>query len=76
LTFSRTYAMPSYGLTQRLSNVIEKGQTGQSVALLLIGYGAIPPDQIIPDQMALVLEGLNKAGLHSDAQRFALEVLR
>lgn len=76
LTFSRTYAMPSYGLTQRLASVIEKGHTGQSVALLLIGYGAIPPDQIIPDQMALILEGLNKAGLRSDAQRFALEVLR
>gem|GEM_PF-2076769 len=76
LTFSRTYAMPSYGLTQRLANVIEKGHTGQSVALLLIGYGAIPPDQIIPDQMALILEGLNKAGLRKDAQRVALEVLR
>ncbi|HEY8964491.1 MAG TPA: hypothetical protein VIN59_08540, partial [Alphaproteobacteria bacterium] len=76
LTFSRTYAMPSYGLTQRLADVIEKGQTGQSVALLLIGYGAIPPDQVIPDQMALILEGLSKAGLRSDAQRFALEVLR
>jgi hypothetical protein len=76
LTFSRTYAMPSYGLTQRLANVIEKGQTGQSVALMLIGYGAIPPNQIIPDQVALILEGLNKAGLEGDAQRFALEELR
>jgi hypothetical protein len=76
LTFSRSYAMPSYGLTQRLTDVIEKGQTGQSVALLLIGYGAIPPDQVIPHQMALVIDGLNKAGLGRYARRFALEVLR
>lgn len=76
LTFSRSYAMPSYGLTQRLSDVIEKGQTGQSVALLLIGYGAIPPDQVIPHQMALVIDGMNKAGLAQYARRFALEVLR
>ncbi|MCB1537595.1 MAG: hypothetical protein H6865_00400 [Rhodospirillales bacterium] len=76
LTFSRSYAMPSYGLTERLADVIEKGQTGQSVALLLIGYGAIPPDQVIPHQMALVIDGMNKAGLGRSAQRFALEVLR
>lgn len=76
LTFSRSYAMPSYGLTQRLADVIEKQQTGQSVALLLIGYGAIPPDQVIPHQMALVIDGLNKAGLARYARRFALEVLR
>ena len=76
LTFSRTYAMPSYGLTQRLTDVIKNNQTGQSVALLLIGYGAIPPDQVIPHQMALVIEGLNKAGLGRYARRFALEVLR
>lgn len=76
LTFSRTYAMPSYGLTQRLKSVIEKGHTGQSVALLLIGYGAIPPDQIIPDQMAVIIEGMNKQGLRGDAQRLALEILR
>lgn len=76
LTFSRTYAMPSYGLTQRLKNVIEKGQTGQSVALLLIGYGAIPPDQVIPDQMAQIIEGLNKQGLRGDARRLSLEILR
>lgn len=76
LTFSRTYAMPSYGLTQRLNDVIKNNQTGQSVALLLIGYGAIPPDQVIPHQMALVIEGLNKAGLGRYARRFALEVLR
>ena len=76
LTFSRTYSMPSYGLTQRLNDVIKNNQTGQSVALLLIGYGAIPPDQVIPHQMALVIEGLNKAGLGRYARRFALEVLR
>ncbi len=76
LTFSRSYSIPSYGLTQRLQNVIEKGQTGQSVALLLIGYGAIPPDQIIPHQMALVLDGMYKAGQGRSAKRFALEVLR
>lgn len=76
LTFSRTYAMPSYGLTQRLKSVIEKGHTGQSVALLLIGYGAIPPDQIIPDQMAVIIEGMNKQGLRGDSRRLALEILR
>lgn len=76
LTFSRSYAMPSYGLTQRLADVIEKEQTGQSVALLLIGYGAIPPDQIIPHQMALVIDGMNKSGLARYARRFALEVLQ
>lgn len=76
LTFSRSYSMPSYGLTQRMASVIEKGQTGQSVALLLIGYGAIPPDQVFPHQMALVIEGMNKAGLARYARRFALEVLQ
>ncbi|MBU6235215.1 MAG: hypothetical protein KGQ41_05170, partial [Alphaproteobacteria bacterium] len=76
LTFSRSYAMPSYGLTQRLADVIEKEQTGQSVALILIGYGAIPPDQVIPHQMALVIDGMNKAGLARSARRFALEVLQ
>lgn len=76
LTFSRSYAMPSYGLTQRLKGVIEKGQTGLSVALLLIGYGAIPPDQVIPHQMALVISGMNGAGFAQDARRFALEVLQ
>lgn len=76
LTFSRSYAMPSYGLTQRLTDVIEKEQTGQSVALLLIGYGAIPPDQVIPHQMALVIDGMNRSGLARYARRFALEVLQ
>ncbi|NBX67159.1 MAG: hypothetical protein EBQ96_09210 [Proteobacteria bacterium] len=76
LTFSRSYAMPSYGLTQRLTDVIEKEQTGQSVALLLIGYGAIPPDQVIPHQMALVIDGMNRSGLVRYARRFALEVLQ
>ncbi len=76
LTFSRSYSIPSYGLTQRLSDVIKNNQTGQSVALLLIGYGAIPPDQVIPTQMALVIDGLNRAGLGRYARRFGLEVLR
>ncbi len=76
LTFSRSYSMPSYGLTQRLSDVIKNNQTGQSVALLLIGYGAIPPDQVIPTQMALVIDGLDRAGLGRYARRFGLEVLR
>jgi hypothetical protein len=76
LTFSRSYAIPSYGLTQRLADVIDKDQTGLSVALLLIGFGAIPPDQVIPNQMALVINGMNKAGLAQYARRFALEVLQ
>lgn len=76
LTFSRSYSMPSFGLTQRLSNVIKNNQTGQSVALLLIGYGAIPPDQVIPTQVALVIDGLNRAGLGRYSRRFGLEVLR
>ncbi len=76
LTFSRSYAMPSYGLTQRLSDVIEKGQAGQSIALLLIGYGAIPPEQVFPHQMAVVIDAMNKAGLAQSARRFALEVLQ
>jgi hypothetical protein len=75
LTFSRSYSMPSYGLTQRLADVIKNNQTGQSVALLLIGYGAIPPDQVIPHQMALVIDGFNRSGLGRYARRFALEVL-
>lgn len=76
LTFSRSYAIPSYGLTQRLADVIKNNQPGQAVALLLIGYGAIPPDQVTPHHMALVIEGLNKGGLGRYARRFALEVLQ
>lgn len=75
LTFSRTYSKPSTGLTQRLADVIKNNQTGQSVALLLIGYGAIPPDQVFPHEMALVIDGMGKAGLGVSAHRFGLEVL-
>jgi len=75
LTFSRSYAIPSYGLTERLKDVIEKNQAGQSVALILIGYGAIPPDQIVPDQLVRIIEGFKQFGLSRFARQLALEIL-
>lgn len=76
LTFSRSYAIPSYGLTQRLKDVIEKRQAGQSVSLIVIGYGTIPADQIVPDQMVKITEGFSQFAMDRFARQLALEILR
>lgn len=75
LTFSRKYAMPSWGLTQRLDETVENGQLGQAVALFLIGYGQAKPREIAPDQLSLIIDGLSRGGAREAARMLALQAL-
>lgn len=76
LTFYEKHVIPSIGLTDSLSQVIEKKQTGAAVHRVLASFGQVKTNKLDPSSLTILLDGLRNLGLNQAAHTIGLTALR